>query len=368
MDQIKRFFECLLPVTVCNLECEYCYVIQDKRRHMKLADLKYSPEHIASALRKERVGGTCLISICGAGETLVQKEAVDIAANLLREGHYVNITTNGTLSNRFDALIEACGKDIGRLHISFSMHYLELKKRGWIELFFDNIQKMRRAGASILLQINPCDSYVPYIDEIKQISMERLGAYPQAALTRVETAHPLRIYTDGTVEEYVANGRRFQSPLFEFTVKNFNVKRKEFCYAGEWSGVLDLGTGILRKCYAEPSGVNIFDDLDAPIIFEPVGRACKSGYCVNSSHFMSLGVIPSIDTPSYSQLRNRPEAGWQTPQMESFLNTRLYESNKRYSAKEIITMETRRMGLYLRTKLAEFRFYQALHKLKERLK
>lgn len=368
MEKIKRFFECLLPVTVCNLECEYCYVIQSERRHMKLAELKYTPEHIARALRRERVGGTCLISICGAGETLAQKEAVDITAALLKEGHYVNITTNGTLSSRFDALIEACGKDIGKLHISFSMHYLELKKRGWMDLFFDNIQKMRRAGASILLQINPCDSYVPYIEEIKQISKEKLGAYPQAALTRTETERPFRIYTNGTEEEYLANGRRFQSPLFEFTAKNFNVKRKEFCYAGEWSGVLDLGTGILKKCYAESSGTNIFDNVDAPITFSPVGRDCKSEYCVNSSHFMSLGVIPSIKTPSYSQLRNRPEAGWQTPQMENFLNSRLYESNRQYSSKEKLKMKIRQKGVKLREKMAEFRFYQVLHKLKERLK
>lgn len=25
---IKRFVECLLPVTACNLKCSYCYVIQ----------------------------------------------------------------------------------------------------------------------------------------------------------------------------------------------------------------------------------------------------------------------------------------------------------------------------------------------------
>ena len=32
---IKRFFECLIPVTICNLECEYCYVIQREYRNMK---------------------------------------------------------------------------------------------------------------------------------------------------------------------------------------------------------------------------------------------------------------------------------------------------------------------------------------------
>lgn len=56
---IKRFFECLIPVTVCNLKCSYCYVIQRNYRNMRLAELKYTPEHIGKCLTKERLGGEC---------------------------------------------------------------------------------------------------------------------------------------------------------------------------------------------------------------------------------------------------------------------------------------------------------------------
>lgn len=327
MPQIKRFLECLVPVTVCNLECPYCYIIQEHRRDMKLAQMPYSPEHIAQALRPERLGGICMISICGAGETMAQQEVVPIVARLLEKGHYVNITTNGTLSRRFDALIEACGAHIRQLHLSFSMHYTELVKHGWVDVFFENIQKMRAAGASVLLQLNLCDDYVPYIEEIKAVSMEKLGAWPQVALTRNEKTEPFGIFTEGTEEAYMANAARFQSPLFDFTAKNFRVKREEFCYAGDWSGTLNLQTGILTKCYAEPGGVNIFENVDAPIPFEAVGSHCKNRYCVNSSHFMSLGVIPSIKTPTYAQLRNRAEAKWYTPEMEAFLNGKLEKGN-----------------------------------------
>ena len=273
----------------------------------------------------------------GAGETLAQREVIDIVAAILSEGHYVNITTNGTLSQRFDELIEKCKPNIKRLHISFSMHYLELVKLNLLERFFDNIDKVRRAGASFMLQINLCDEYIPYIEEIKKISYEKVGAYPQVALTRNEETVPMSIHSKLSNSEYYKYGSLFESPLFDFTFKNFNVKRKEFCYAGDWSGILDLQTGILKKCYNEPIGVNIFEDIDKPICFEAVGSNCKSCYCVNSSHFMSLGVIPEISTPTYAQLRNRvcsDGSEWLQPEIKSFMSTKLFESNEEYSKKK----------------------------------
>ena len=92
MDKPKRFLECQFPVTICNLECPYCYIIQQNRRKMKKVDLKYSPEHIAKALRKERLGGVCWINICGAGETLIQDEVIDII-ELLERG--LEVRTQG---------------------------------------------------------------------------------------------------------------------------------------------------------------------------------------------------------------------------------------------------------------------------------
>lgn len=54
---IKRFVECLLPVTACNLKCSYCYVIQRNNRKMKQAELKYTPEQIDRAMAQSRWGG-----------------------------------------------------------------------------------------------------------------------------------------------------------------------------------------------------------------------------------------------------------------------------------------------------------------------
>ena len=141
---------------------------------------------------------------------------------------------------------------------------------------------------------------------------------------------PIKMHTELSPEDYYQYGASFDSKLFEITYQNFNVKREEFCYAGDWSGVLNLANGWLQKCYQNKEGQNIFEDIDKPIRFTAVGNYCNNVYCVNSSHFMSLGVIPSVETPTYAELRNRDSAGWYSEEMKNFLNGKLKESNREY--------------------------------------
>lgn len=63
-----------------------------------------------------------------------------------------------------------------------------------------------------------------------------------------------------------------------------------------------------------------------------MGCRCASSFCMNSSHFMSLGVIPELDTPTYACLRDRQESKWYNNEALSFLNSKLNESNKEYSS------------------------------------
>ena len=101
MDKIKRFIDCYIPTETCNFRCHYCYITQNRKFNNKVAKFNYTPEYIAKALSKERLGGVCLINFCAGGETLIAEEVIDIIKALLVEGHYVMVVTNGSLTKRF---------------------------------------------------------------------------------------------------------------------------------------------------------------------------------------------------------------------------------------------------------------------------
>lgn len=334
MKKINKFFECLIPETVCNLKCEYCYIIQRSHNTNQNPELDYPISTIQKALTKERLGGVCYFSICGAGETFVPNYLIDIVYALLENGHYVNITTNGTLTSKIKKLETIPQEWRSRLQIAFSFHFLELKRINRMDAFFENVNYVKKIGCSFLVQVNLYDEYLPYIEEIQSLCIDKVGAKPQLAATRKEYSltKNVELMTEMSVKEYMEIGKSFESPLFDFTMKNFNIKRKEFCYAGAWAYTLNLKTGILKRCYASCIHQNIFKDIKSPIMDVAVGNRCGSLFCLNSSHFMSLGVIPSIDTPTYADLRNRKEAEWYTQDFELFTTGKLVENNRTYNS------------------------------------
>ena len=331
MESISKFVECLVPISQCNLKCSYCYVMQENRRNSKTPPFCCSPEEIGYAFHRERWGGTLLVNLCAFGETLASPIMPQIIYNILKQGHFINVTNNGTMNNQFDEIIKFPKDMLSRLCFAFSFHYVELKRTHNLQNFINNVKKVKAAGCSILIQLNLADEYIPYLEDIKKICVDNFGAYPQVALTRKE-GNEFSIFTSHTDEEYMALGQSFHSPLFEFTCKNFRIKRKEFCYAGDWSYKLDLATGDLRSCYFSRPYYNIYKKPDEKIKALTVGSNCHKAYCVNSSHFMSLGVIPSVPCPSYIDLRERADAKWYTDEMKAFLSTRLYDTNKEYGA------------------------------------
>lgn len=336
MEKIKRYIDCYVPVTTCTLRCPYCYITLHRLFEGPLPKFKYSAEYVRKALSKERLGGTCLINFCAGGETLLAKEVIDYVKELLCEGHFCMIVTNGTLTKRFDEIAHFPPELTKHLFFKFSYHYIELKKKGLFDVFFSNIKKVRDAGCSFTLELTPSDDAIPFIDDMKQKAFDELGAWNHVTIARDEKdKDKLPILTNLSRQEYIKTWGVFDSALFDYKLKIFEEKRTEFCYAGDWSFYLNLLSGEMTQCYRSYVSQNIFKDINKPINFQAIGSNCMEHHCYNGHSYIVLGDIPKMESPTYAQLRNRvcnDGTEWLSEEMKQFMSTKLYESNKEYSS------------------------------------
>ena len=95
MDKIKRFINVVIPITICNFRCHYCYLAQTNSFDKNIPKLQYDLEIIQKALNKDRLGGTSMMNLCAVGETLLAPYLFDLTNALLNNGHYITIVTNG---------------------------------------------------------------------------------------------------------------------------------------------------------------------------------------------------------------------------------------------------------------------------------
>ena len=331
MDKIKRFIDIQVPVSTCSLRCEYCFITQHHLFDSALPKFSYSAETFRQALSKERWGGTCLINICGDGETLLPPQMTEFIKVLLEEGHYLNVVTNGTVTRAFDTICKFPKPLLSHLLIKFSYHYVELKKRNLLDKFFTNVKNVRDAGASISVELTPYDDLIPYIDELKQRCIDEVGASPHVTVARDETKGGVPILTSLSIEDYKKTWGVFNSAMFDFKMSVWEKKVHDYCYAGSWGYFLEMQNGCLRQCcFACRTQDNIFADTSMPIKNMPIGTHCVTPHCINAHAWLTLGHVPEWKTQyTYADMRNRvcvDGSEWLKPEMKAAMCTKLYET------------------------------------------
>ena len=334
----KKFIDLFLPVTTCNLRCKYCYIAQLNLFEAALPKFNYTPEQIVKAFSVERLGGVCVFNICGGGETMLPSEIVPITRGLLEQGHYVMIVTNGTISKRFDEFIQLPKELLKRLLFKFSFQFLELKRLDLMDKFFENIKKVKNAGCSFSLEIGASDDFVPYIEEIKQISIDNVGALPHVTILRDDRIKNRPILTKYSLEEYKKIWDQFDSEMFTLRMKYWGEKRNEFCYAGLYSACVNLENGETRACHTAPVFTNVFENLDTPIKFSPIAFDCPCDHCWVSHAWLTMGDIPELDAPTFYHMRDRVAkdgSHWLSEDYINFLDIKLSKTNGLLSKKEI---------------------------------
>ena len=368
---MKRFIDIHIPITKCNLNCHYCYVAQECERNNVATPFMYSPEHIGKALTQERLGGICHFNVCGLGETLIPEETVRIVYELLKNGHYVFIVTNAILTNRILEFVNFPEEYRKRLGFKCSFHYLELVKKDLLKKYFSNVELIKKNGMSFSIEMTPSDELEPYIDEIKKITLENVGAYPHVTIPRDMTKSDIVLLSKHSASQFYDIWKTFNSDMLDFKYQVWGQKRKEFCHAGEWSGLLNIGNGIMTQCYGECLRQNILKDINKPIEWIPVGHNCPMPHCYNSHSLLGVGDISAIDG-NYALERDRVDmrdgSHWLTSEMREFLSHRLEDYNYVQTKKEEINCDKTWKNRMRKTKVKEKVKQLVPRKIKEMIK
>ena len=336
-DRIRRFICVIVPSTVCNLRCSYCY-LQHRCDIKKPEFIKYkvSPEEFRRALSQSRLGGVCMFNFTAEGETLLQPGLIEYVRAVLDEGHYVEVVTNATITKAFQEIADFPKSLLARLMLKCSFHYLELRERRMLSTFFSNVRLVRDAGASITVELMPHDELLPLREEIKALTIREVGAPCHVTVGRdASERDKLPLLTKLDRAEFKKAWSIFDSALFEYKLSVFEKQQKDFCYAGEWMMVLNMLTGDVKQCYRGRVIFNAYKHIEAPLRFKAIGYCCPEPHCYNAHAWLTFGCIPSESAPYYDEVRDRHNCinggGWLTPSVKSFFHQKFNENNKQYS-------------------------------------
>lgn len=337
--KIKKFLDIYIPTETCNLRCHYCYIALQNKFNNRILKIGHTPKEIRQAFSVERLGGRCLINLCAGGETLLSEEIVPIIYEFLKEGHYVMVVTNGTISKRFEEFATWKRELKERLFFKFSLHYLELKRLGLLENFASNVNMMRENNCSISVEVTTNDELIPLIDELKAYCKNNFGAFCHLTIARDDCSKEIKMLTELSQDDYRRVWETFESDLLNYKLELYGVKRKEYCYAGAWSYYINIKTGDVRQCYCGKIIDNVYKSPKKKLREIPIGKKCKFAYCYNGHAFLALGNIPHLDKQHFDDERNRITKNgeeWLTSEMKEAMHTKLEETNREISNYEKI--------------------------------
>ncbi|MBQ7197739.1 MAG: hypothetical protein IJS29_00595 [Selenomonadaceae bacterium] len=321
-------------MSICNFRCNYCYLAQRPESYQGVQpEMKYSPEQVAKALSKKRLGGPAYINVCADGETLLTRDIEIYMRRLAEEGHYIEFVTNCTITPVLQKFLAWDKELLAHLEFKCSFHYLELKKRNMLELFARNVNSIWAAGASANVEITPSDELIPYIDEVKEFSLKNFGALPHITIARDDRTKGIEILSKLPKDEYYKIWGQFDSQMFDYKKKIFGKRQEEFCYAGIWSANINLCTGMARPCYCGRSLGDVFANPESDFPTFPVGK-CSIAHCYNGHSFLTFGNIPYSTKITFADIRNRVRADgreWLNAKLKRFFSTQLYQSNDELS-------------------------------------
>ena len=333
MKRLNKIVWAGLPGTLCNLNCSYCYVGNNKGSR---GEYVYPVKYMLKCFDPKRFGGPIVFEGTGGGETLLWPEIVDFTEGMLSYGHVVTYNTNLTITPVIEKFCKLQEELRSRLVFPVSLHYLELKRKKLLDKFLANLRMLKSAEIPFFINICISNSYIPHLQEISELLKKEIGLLPLANHIRNYDRKGGKIAGGHSqaVEKLVKETCDVRA--WELQKFIFGTKRTEFCHAGEYSINLNLGTGDYTKCWGssglrknwrtiliekneskllkkipivksvthklikEPNQFlcNIFKNPNEPIKFEPIGK-CPFYDCVCAG-WQCWGLIPKLNVGTFS--------------------------------------------------------------------
>lgn len=325
-DKMQKYIGLVFPENLCNLDCSYCYISLNKNRRFENLGRKnpHLPQFIRRQFRKEILGGACLIGFTGSGETLLADKFCEVCIELLKEGHYVHIVTNGTPTNKIKEILASAGPYQGHIIFKLSFHYIELLEKRMLDKFVETVKLIESSQASYTVEIMPHDELIPYIPDVLKFSEENFGAYPQLTIGRDE-ADKTKLLTKQSYKEYIETWNVFKSEMFDTRMKLYMVNGKN-CGAGPLGFFVDMYSGKIQHCVYRENLGNVYTDGLENIELNRVGNTCPLDYCFNCHVYATLGILPEDNIPTYMEIRDRVKTDgrhWIKEDMRRFLDVKL---------------------------------------------
>lgn len=325
-DVMQKYIGLIIPENLCNFDCSYCYlsIFNDRRFENICRKNPHLPRFIRHQFRRDVLGGSCLIGFTGSGETLLADGFSDVCTELLKEGHYLHIVTNGTPINKIKEILEKAGEYQEHIIFKLSFHYIELLKRNMLSTFVEGVRMIDASKASYTIEIMPHDELIPHIPDVLEFSKENFGAYPQLTIGRDER-DKTKLLTNLSYNEYIDTWKVFESNMFDTRMNLYMLKGKN-CNAGPLGYFVDMYSGKVQHCvYYENIGNAYIDGIEN-IEMNRVGNSCPLNYCYNCHVYATLGILPLENIPTYMQIRDRIKDDgnhWIKEDMRRFLDTKL---------------------------------------------
>lgn len=324
--EMKKYIGISIPENTCNLDCGYCYLnLIPYRRSVDIRRKNpHSAQYIRWKLRREVLGGSCLIGLTGSGETFYADKFKEVCLELLKEGHYLHIVTNGLLTSRIVNLLKCAGEYARHIIFKLSFHYGELLKKNLLDAFVNTVKEIEKSAASYTIELMPCDELVPYIDDILDFSMKNFGAYPQLTIGRDEN-NDSKLLSKMSLEEFQKKWSKFDSNMLDTRIKLYMIKGKN-CSAGEKSFFINLYTGRISRCVFSEQIGNLYTDGVENTCFYPVENDCPFKYCFNCHIYATIGILPIEGIPTYKEIRDREKTDgthWIKEDMRRYLDIKL---------------------------------------------